>query len=603
MERLVALLDNRPGAKKYNLGKKRYFRQRLPEAEELFRRSVEEREQALGERHVDTLESKDWLARTLSLQQKYPEAEALCQQVERGREKVLGKEHRDTFSRKEHKDTVRSKILLQKLMDFDSSPDFVETAEIAQGRLSALSPQGTGFRAPYTASNANEISSIPDIVFPLSIIQSTTEVAQGRLGALFQQGTGRRAPYTDSEIYEISSILKMVNPRWSTIPRTYIVLRTINCLDILDSFVDLGFSDYWFPVTERSLPHCLRPSYRSKFVDAQDLVLTKSIDLEKGQMGQHCHFRRGEPLPFETKGTLGSGGFGQVDKVLSSISFREYARKQVPRAAMFGGRRTEAMNQFIAEIQILKRLEHIHIVDFVGSYTDPRYMGLIMSPVADMDLSTYLARIEAVKTPDLRTFLGCLVTALEYLHSQNIRHKDIKPQNILVKQGKVLFTDFGLSLDFTDADGSTTVSMANGMTPKYCAPEVMLHEPRNTSSDIWSLGVVFLEMVVVLKGLKVEYMYEFLKEHGSQGHFVRTNPTALQELLAELEEKPDLCDNRPIAWVQQMLSVDQQSRPTASALVVSITASTNPIFCGICCRFPDDDFSDTSDELDDFTVR
>ncbi|KAF2814373.1 kinase-like protein [Mytilinidion resinicola] len=388
----------------------------------------------------------------------------------------------------------------------------------------------------------------------------------------------------------------------------YIVLRTINCLDVLDNFVDLGFSDYLFPVTEKSLPHCLRPSYRSKFVDTQGLVLTKSMNLENGQTGQHCHFRRDEPLPIETKGILGSGGFGQVDKVLSLISFREYARKRVPRASIFGGRRTEAMKQFIAEIQILKRLAHTHIVDFVGSYTDSRYVCLIMSPVADMDLSAYLTRIDSVKHADLRTFFGCLATALKYLHSKNIRHKDIKPQNILVKHGKVIFTDFGLSLDFTDANGSTTVSMVNGMTPKYCAPEVALHEPRNTSSDIWSLGVVFLEMVVVLKGLPVEYMYEFLKEHGSREPYVRSNPTALQELLAELEGMPNLCDNRVVAWVQQMLLVERQSRPTASALVASITAASSDgrnsaIFCGICCRFLDEEFSDTSDELDDFVVR
>ena len=111
---------------------------------------------------------------------------------------------------------------------------------------------------------------------------------------------------------------------------------------------------------------------------------------------------------------------------------------------------------------------------------------------------------------ELRTFFGCLTRALEFLHEQHIRHKDIKPSNILVHRGNVLYTDFGLAFDFTDGDGSTTVSMVNGMTPRYCAPEVADQEPRNTSSDIWSLGVVFLEMTVVLKGRKVRDMYSFL---------------------------------------------------------------------------------------------
>jgi hypothetical protein len=99
------------------------------------------------------------------------------------------------------------------------------------------------------------------------------------------------------------------------------ILWIISCLDLLDSFIDLGISDYWFPFTERSLLLCLRPGKRSQFVDAQNLVMTKSMDLEKGESGQHCYFRQDEPLPLEMKGILGSGLFGQVDWVLSTISF------------------------------------------------------------------------------------------------------------------------------------------------------------------------------------------------------------------------------------------------------------------------------------------
>ncbi|KAF2198639.1 hypothetical protein GQ43DRAFT_493170 [Delitschia confertaspora ATCC 74209] len=114
------------------------------------------------------------------------------------------------------------------------------------------------------------------------------------------------------------------------------------------------------------------------------------MDLEKGEKGQHCLFRQGESLPFERKEVLGNGGFGQVDKVLSLISFEEYAMKRVLRNVAFRGRRTEDMKQFINEIKILKLLKHHHIVEYVGSYTDPKYVGLIMSPVAEMDLRVYL---------------------------------------------------------------------------------------------------------------------------------------------------------------------------------------------------------------------
>jgi hypothetical protein len=466
--------------------------------------------------------------------------------------------------------------------------------------LSGLQAQET----ESTLSNVNVSSAIRgaihDRTTPSALTNTVAETVSSRLSDIFAKGKEKQKAYTDSEIQHISLLLSQFNPQWSRVPRTYIILRTIDCLDLLNTFIDLGFSDYWFPVTEKSLPHCLHPSKRSQFTATQKLVITKSIDLEKGEKGRHCYFRQDELLPFEMKEILGTGGSGgQVDRVLSLISFKEYARKRVPRGIMFSGRKAEAVKRFIAEIEVLKRLKHHHIVEFVGSYTDPKYMGLIMSPVAEMDLSTYLLCADATSHKELRTFFGCLARALEFLHEQSVRHKDIKPGNILVHGGNVLFTDFGLACDFADAGRSTTVGMVNGMTPKYCAPEVANHEPRNTSSDIWSLGVVFLEMVTVLKGRKAEYIYDFLSEHGSRQAFVRTNPTGVDELVTEFKQMGNPADNAALGWAQDMLMAEQKLRPTASSLMGSIIAvreGEGGGFCGICCVSPDD-LLDDFDEL------
>ncbi|KAI4162474.1 MAG: hypothetical protein LQ342_003889 [Letrouitia transgressa] len=340
-----------------------YQQQKYPEAEQLFRQSVQREGKVLGIENIYTLDSKHMLASTLYKQQKYAEAEQLYRQLVQEREKVLGAEH---------KDTVETRRLLQEL------------------QLATVPP------APANNTVENTVVS--------------------RLGDFFVKVKEGRAQYTDLEIAQISLLLKNLNPQWSMVPRTYIVLRTISYLNLLDEFVNLGFSDHWFPITERSLPYCLRPSQRSEFVVAQNLVITKSIGLEKGAEGQHSYFRHNEPLPLEVKGILGSGGFGQVDKVVSSISFKEYARKRVPRYQTFGGRRTKVIKQFVAEIEILKRLKHRHVVEFVGSYTDPRYIGLVMSPIAEMDFSTYLTRPNTAKHEELRTFFGCLARALEFLH-------------------------------------------------------------------------------------------------------------------------------------------------------------------------------------------
>lgn len=536
---------------KFWLARSVYEQERYPEAEIVFQQMVEGQSKTYGPRDVMTLESKHWLAATLYKQQRYAEAEQLLREVLQGREKVLGVGHQDV------KD---SKDLLQTILEA-------------------------------TASTSGEN-------------KGTETAGLGRLHDFFQERQAGNAKFTDQEINQISSLLRHSHPRWSRVPRTYIILRTVGCLNLLDDFINLGFSDYWFPVTERNLPECLHASHRSEFVAVQEVVLTKSIGLEKGDGGQHAQFRRGEALPFEERGILGSGGFGQVDKVLSLISFKEYARKRVSRKQAFGGRGTEAMKQFVAEIAILKRLKHCHVVELLGSYTDPKYIGLIMSPVADIDLSTYLLQADSSKCGELRTFFGCLARGLEFLHGEKVRHKDIKPGNVLVRKGKVLFTDFGLSADFTDADGSTTCGMVNGMTPRYCAPEVALFEPRNTASDIWSLGVVFLEMAAVLKGKLTEFVPDFLKRHGSKQAFVRSNPTALPELIATLRASGQALDDCALEWPRRMLQVEQQHRPTANTLIASIitagpAADRSGIFCGICCTSLDDEFSDVSDDSED----
>ena len=88
------------------------------------------------------------------------------------------------------------------------------------------------------------------------------------------------------------------------------------------------------------------------------------------------------------------------------------------------------------------------------------------------------------------------------------------------------------------------MSMVNGMTPRYCAPEVAQHEPRNTKSDIWSLGVVFMEMIAVLKGMPIQTMYNFFKQPGAEQGFIRTKIEALPEVIATMERMGNLLDNR-----------------------------------------------------------
>ena len=136
-----------------------------------------------------------------------------------------------------------------------------------------------------------------------------------------------------------------------------------------------------------------------------------------------------------------------------------------------------------------------------------------MEPVADIDLRRYLMRdpFPIKDLANLRCFFGCLSSAVKYLHEQKCRHKDIKPGNILIKDEKVLITDFGTALDWTELDADMTDGRPEAYTNAYAAPEVVQARPRNSSADVWSLGCVFLDMLVskilssVLNRLRIDF--------------------------------------------------------------------------------------------------
>ena len=424
-----------------------------------------------------------------------------------------------------------------------------------------------------------------------------------RLSEFFPNRLNTNTGYSDADIAEISRLLEYSVNSWSKVPRTYIILRTINCLPILEDLLAIGFSDHWFPVTPQNLPQLmsLTPAIRSAIVKNQDLILTKSIDLENGETGRHRHFAKGELLPFETVYPLGSGGSGRVDKVRSTISNKEYAIKRILRRNVFGRDPAPAVRAFISEVEILKRLKHRHIVEFVGSYTDSTYFAIVMSPVAEMDLAKHLSIAGPQDYSTLKMFFGYLAAVLQYLHDNSIRHKDIKPQNILVNHGNVLLTDFGLSRDSSGV-GSTTSGPTN-KTPRYYAPEVAMFDSRNESSDIWSLGCVFLEMLIVLNGYNIDWMNDYFDNHGSGNRCVCLNLDATTEIISELEKTGSVSDNRVTEWVQKMLREDRNARPTAAMLIASIAdrdryGEVSSAFCGTCCSY-EDELSEAQDSMDE----
>ncbi|KAF2175442.1 kinase-like protein [Zopfia rhizophila CBS 207.26] len=221
--------------------------------------------------------------------------------------------------------------------------------------------------------------------------------------------------------------------------------------------------------------------------------------------GQHLDITDRDILPFRHVKNLGMGGSALVEMVEEKKNGRKFAHKAFHK--YYGTALEKAKQAFRNEIEIMKRLSsHPHIIRVFATYTCGRDLGMLLTPVADNgDLAAYLQKmLDSGKppTPEQNIILdrsfGCLISGLAFIHKHTIRHKDIKPQNILIHNGRVIYTDFGIALDASQQD-TTTVGNPGVLTRRYCAPEVANWEKRNRKSDVFSLGCVFIEVLAVLE--------------------------------------------------------------------------------------------------------
>ncbi|MCE9624799.1 MAG: protein kinase [Deltaproteobacteria bacterium] len=194
----------------------------------------------------------------------------------------------------------------------------------------------------------------------------------------------------------------------------------------------------------------------------------------------------------------------------------------------------EAAAHFKAEFSILKQLSHPHIakiLDFgTDGQSDRHYYTSEFVDGGDIYAGTRKADPEQLE----ELFIQAL-RALEYLHTHRIPHFDIKPENLLLHQGKqVKIIDFGM------AGFRPRGSLAG--TPAYMAPEIVLGNQPDTRADLYSLGVTFYECAVGKNPFAAKGLSEMLRRQETlePPPAERENPklsSAFSEVLAQLLKK------------------------------------------------------------------
>lgn len=188
---------------------------------------------------------------------------------------------------------------------------------------------------------------------------------------------------------------------------------------------------------------------------------------------------------------LGAGGMGVVYRAQRSDGAfeKEVAIKMVPWAA--GDEKL--IERFEEERAILARLEHPNIARLLdGGVTSEGLPYLVMELADGVPIDEYVR----VNKPSLREMVELfrrICDAVSYAHRNLIVHRDLKPSNILVApNGEPKLLDFGVAKLLDKAEA---VTRTRALTPEYASPEQLTGAPVSTASDVYSLGVVFYELI------------------------------------------------------------------------------------------------------------
>jgi hypothetical protein len=290
---------------------------------------------------------------------------------------------------------------------------------------------------------------------------------------------------------------------------------------------------------------------------------------------------------------INDGAFGTVSVVREQFSKKVFACKTmkftINTSALFEDARRSRHEKVVQnEVEIMQKLrQHCHIVSiyFYAKEYPKDYdreapsLSIFMLPIADMNLHTYLVDAENHGYPistskRLRKWTGCLINALAFAHQKGIRHKDIKPQNVLVKGSQVYLTDFGLAVDFLEADVSYTSNSFAG-TEYYRAPESGEGEPHGRKGDVFSMGCVFSEMLTVSLDVSLADFKE-CRNHVRNSSAYHRNLREVQSWLHWLSENSQESEAHFLAEIiSNMLREEPEDRSDASSILEKFREQKN----------------------------
>eukprot|EP01119_Soliformovum_irregulare_P014306 TRINITY_DN3916_c0_g1_i1.p1 TRINITY_DN3916_c0_g1~~TRINITY_DN3916_c0_g1_i1.p1 ORF type:complete len:861 (-),score=225.80 TRINITY_DN3916_c0_g1_i1:318-2900(-) len=186
---------------------------------------------------------------------------------------------------------------------------------------------------------------------------------------------------------------------------------------------------------------------------------------------------------------IGKGSFGEVFVAINSESNERVAIKKMMVTV-------KNLRYIISEVDIQQKSNHPNIVKYLGSYLLGTELWVVMEFMGRGDLATVIAILtqanKQMNEPQIAHVTAQTLKALSYIHTNHRLHRDIKSDNILLgKEGEIKLADFGNAIQLTSEQAKRRTMCG---TPYWMAPEVILKEHYGPEVDIWSTGIMCMEM-------------------------------------------------------------------------------------------------------------
>jgi eukaryotic-like serine/threonine-protein kinase len=231
---------------------------------------------------------------------------------------------------------------------------------------------------------------------------------------------------------------------------------------------------------------------------------------------------------------LGEGGMGAVYKARDCELDRMVALKIIrPELAV----NSHILARFKQELILARKITHKNVIRIFDLGEADGMKFITMEFVEGKDLSSLIKEKGRLSFEECAEVIYQTCTALDAAHSEGVVHRDLKPQNIMMeKSGRIIVMDFGIAR--TMEEGGLTQTGAMIGTPDYMSPEQVMGEKLDARSDLFTLGVIFFQLLVGQLPYKSDTMqgamFKRTKEVPQAPHLVdETVPILLSDITAK----------------------------------------------------------------------